>query len=219
MFARAKLASRGFVVAIMLIATVRADAAAVFYEDFSDNDAGWVLGSEWQIGAASASSGHTSGNPDPSQDFTPTSDNGVAGAMLGGNVTTDIHFYRYLESPAIDTTSLTTAVLQYARWLNSDYTPYMNNTVEVYDGTAWNIVWQSGATPAVTDSAWTPQSFDITPFSNAALRVRFGFNVDSADALVVSGWNVDDVQIVPEPASVGLVALLAGLAAQRRQSR
>jgi hypothetical protein len=46
----------------------------VFFEDFSDNSARWVLGIEWQIGPATASSGQEYGNPDPDYDHTDTND-------------------------------------------------------------------------------------------------------------------------------------------------
>src|SRR5688500_15464341 len=128
MIAHATRASWGFLVTLVLAAAPNATAAStVFYEDFADNDAGWTLGAEWQIGSATGSTGHTYGNPDPSEDYTPTADNGVAGVMIGGNASTDVHPYRFLESPAIDTTSLTGVTLQYARWLNSDYLYFMHN--------------------------------------------------------------------------------------------
>jgi hypothetical protein len=44
--------------------------------------------------------------------------------------------------------------------------------------------------------AWVPQSFNLLPYSNAALRVRFGHQAGpAAGAYVVSGWNIDDVVI------------------------
>ncbi|MDJ0605221.1 S8 family peptidase, partial [Microcystis sp. M53602_WE12] len=43
-----------------------------FWDDFANNSKGWTLGTEWQIGAATASTGHVYGNPDPGTDNTPT---------------------------------------------------------------------------------------------------------------------------------------------------
>src|SRR5262249_50689665 len=48
-----------------------------FAEDFHDNSKGWILGPEWQIGPAMASTGGVYG-ADPDTDHTPTADNGVA---------------------------------------------------------------------------------------------------------------------------------------------
>jgi hypothetical protein len=45
----------------------------------------------------------------------------------------------------------------------------------------------------VFDSAWSLQSFDVSAYSNASFRVRFGHTVTSFGAYTVSGWNVDEV--------------------------
>jgi hypothetical protein len=113
--------------------------------------------------------------------------------------------------------------LSFQRWLNSDYTPFMQNRVEIYNGSAWVTIWQTGGSPPVFDSAWTPQSFDITAYQSAALRVRFGYNIGSSGVFTVSSWNLDDVHItaaVPEPSTYALMAAgLAGvlIAARRRR--
>lgn len=171
-------------------------AQIIFSEDFSDNSAGWTLGTDWQIGPATTSAGHSNGNPDPATDNTPTADNGVAGVVIGGNVPVSVHPFYYITSPPINTsTYVGTMNLYYHRWLNSDYTPYMQNNVEVFDGSSWIVIWQSGGAPNITDNAWTPMSHDITAYKNAALQVRFGFELGSSGAYTVSGWNLDDVAI------------------------
>lgn len=58
----------------------------LFSDTFANNGAGWTLDTTWAIGATSASTGHTTGNADPALDVTATSDNGVAGTVLGGNI-------------------------------------------------------------------------------------------------------------------------------------
>jgi hypothetical protein len=167
-----------------------------FSEGFADNSAGWTLGNEWQIGSAKASYGAEYGNEDPALDHTPTSDNGVAGVVLGGFAKEVVHDYYYLTSPVIDLSSVSgPVVLGYLRWLNSDYTPYMHNVVQVYDGNAWQTAWQSQAMPGVQDASWTPVSHDLTPYKNAKLRVRFGFKIGNPDVFTVSSWNLDDITI------------------------
>lgn len=173
------------------------DAAPVdyFFEDFSDNSAGWTLGTQWAIGSTLVSSGQNYGYADPALDHTATVDNGVAGVVLGGNASTAIHSAYYLTSPAIDLTVAPGPVyLSYYRWLNSDYAPYMVNTVEVFNGTSWAVIWQSGGSPGVQDTAWNKQFHTVTQYKNAAFQVRFGFSVSSG-AYTVSQWNVDDVQL------------------------
>jgi hypothetical protein len=167
-----------------------------FAEDFASNAAGWTLGSEWQIGPAMTSPPAGCGNPDPAQDHSNTADNGIAGVVIGGSAQTTIHPTDYVTSPVIDTSLVAgPLILSYHRWLNSDYTPYMQNFVEVFDGTSWVVVWQSGSSPGVQDSAWSPQFHDITAYKNANMQVRFGFLVGSSGVFTCSQWNVDDVLV------------------------
>jgi len=46
----------------------------IWEDDFS-TDKGWDLGTYWQRGQATSSSGHSSGNPDPADDHSPTNTN------------------------------------------------------------------------------------------------------------------------------------------------
>lgn len=56
-------------------------------ESFSSGTAaGWTLDPTWEVGKATSSSGHTTGNADPSSDTTPTSDGRIAGTVIGGNI-------------------------------------------------------------------------------------------------------------------------------------
>ena len=165
-----------------------------FEDDFSDNSAGWILGPTWQIGSATTSPLAQLGNPDPTYDHTPTNDNGVAGVILGGNVVGPHPFY-YLESPVINTASASgPVILEYSRWLNSDFSPWMTNQVQVYDGSTWQTVWQSGPVPGIADTLWTQHTFDITVFKNANMKVRFGYDGING-VFSVSGWNLDDIKI------------------------
>ena len=85
--------------------------------------------------------------------------------------------------------------LEFWRWLNSDYTPYMQNIVEVFDGAAWQVVWETGGFPGVQDAAWTPVAYDVSAYANAAMQVRIGFNIGSNSVYTCSGWNVDDLTV------------------------
>ena len=166
------------------------------FEEFASNAAGWTLDSEWEIGAAKESSGEDYGNSDPAIDYTAANqNNGVAGVVIGGNAATFLHGFMWLTSPIVDTAAAPSVYFEFRRWLNSDYTPYMQNAVEVYDGTKWVNLWSSGSSPGVQDAVWTKVSFDVTQYKNAALRVRFGFKVGSSGSYDTSQWNVDDVLI------------------------
>jgi hypothetical protein len=169
-----------------------------FQDEFNDNSKGWTLDTEWQIGPTKMSNclGGT-GNPDPAIDQPMTSANGVAGVVIGGcEDTSATHPFRYLTSPAFDTSTATGSVIfGYYRWLNSDYNPYMTNVVDVYDGTTWHNLWTTGGPPPVQDASWTYVSYDVTAYKNAKMQVRFGFNIGSVGVFTVSSWNVDDVLV------------------------
>lgn len=188
------------------IGPVHVGETVLFSEDFSDNSAGWTLGTEWQIGSATASNGGAYG-ADPAADHTASADNGVAGVVIGGNASTGVHGYYYLESPTINAVTANPAdfvELRLWRWLNSDYANYMHNSVEVYDGATWQQIWVTGTFPGVQDSppvgdGWFPMSFDVTPYSNANFRVRFGFDIGQAGVYTIGSWNVDDVSVVSTP--------------------
>ncbi|MDC0746481.1 MopE-related protein [Polyangium mundeleinium] len=170
---------------------------SIFSETFANNAAGWGLGTEWQIGAAKVSSGHGYGYPDPAADHTLTADNGVAGVVLGGNASTVVHAAYYLTSPIINTSGTGFVTMDLWRWLNSDYDPYMINTIEVSanNGSTWTVIWQSGAMPGIQEQAWNNYNYDLTPYKSATMRVRFGVSVNQLDAYVVSSWNLDDIVI------------------------
>lgn len=164
----------------------------VLQEDFSDNSAGWTLSPNWAIGAAVAGCG------DPGTDHTDTADNGVAGVVLGGCapiVPVDANNNFCLTSPAVDTTGLATVNLGFWRDLYSDYAPYMKNKIEVWNGNAWVIVFETFGSPGVNDAAWTKFDYDVTAHSNAALQVRWCYNIGQANAFQRGQWNVDDVLI------------------------
>ncbi len=169
----------------------------IYFEDgFANNNAGWTLDTEWQIGAATASSGESYGSPDPGTDTTSTNDNGVAGVVIGGNAATTLHSYYYLTSPPFDVSGATgTLWLGFYRMLNSDYTPYMQNQVQVYDGAQWVTLWESGSSPGVIDAAWIQQAYDVGAYKSNQMQVRFGFLIGSSGVFTVSQWNVDDVVV------------------------
>jgi hypothetical protein len=170
-----------------------------FGEDFADNSKGWTLDTEWQIAAAKASNCSLFSN-DPATDHTPTADNGVAGVVIGGCENPVVHPPYYLTSPAINLAgAVGTVDLSFYRWLNSDYQPYMTNTVEVFNGSTWTVIFSTGGPPSVADSSWTKQVFDVTPYKNASFRVRFGYSIGSGGVFTVSQWNVDDVTLSSSP--------------------
>jgi hypothetical protein len=190
-----------------------------FQETFKDNSKGWTLDANWQIGPAVAGCPGCTGNPDPGQDHTQKGDNGIAGVVLGGPAPTNPDgVWRYLTSPTINTSQAAGSVyLQYWRWLNSDYDPYMHNVVQVStdNGSTWTTLpyGLTGGCCGVMDAAWTnhgvpagapanptsaaqyPTQFDLTPYKSATMKIRFGYNVTSAGVYTIGSWNLDDILV------------------------
>ncbi len=170
-----------------------------FAEDFHDNSQGWILGSEWEIDQAQVSPPGTFGS-DPANDHSPSADNGIAGINIGGNASTMLHPFTYLESPPFNTTGGPGGVvLQFYRWLVSDYPPFMTNTVEIWNGTQWVILWQGAAGQSIIDNAWTLQQFNISQYQGPNTKIRFGMNVTSSGAFLVGSWNIDDILVSSAP--------------------
>lgn len=178
-------------------------APILFRDDFS-SDKGWEYGMEWQRGSAKQSGGQSYGHPDPADDHTGSDDNYVAGVAIGGNASQQLHDFYWLTSPIINAQFTQNLYLGFWRWLNSDYLPFMQNRVEVFDGSKWVTLWQSeGSGSNPQDVAWTFVKYDITPYANAQLRVRFGFMIGSGGVFAVSSWNVDDVTVASVPKTDG----------------
>jgi hypothetical protein len=172
----------------------------VFFSDpFDGNAHGWTLDATWSIASTCASPpAPQKGNPDPTVDHTTGNAGGVAGAYVcGNNPTGATAVARYATSPAVDVSSAPAVVLTFYRWLNSDAVDYMTSTVDVYDGTSWVNLYTNptGSGNTVTDAAWTRETYDVTAYKNATLKVRFGYAIVGAGVYEMSCWNVDDVAL------------------------
>jgi hypothetical protein len=100
-----------------------------------------------------------------------------------------------MESPPFNTANAAGPVIfGFYRWLNSDYDPFMHNAVEVWNGAQWVNLWTSGSF-ATQDASWTFIQYDVTAHKNAAMRVRFGFDIGSLGVFTIGSWNVDDVLV------------------------
>jgi hypothetical protein len=175
--------------------TCQGGPTVFFSEDFSDNSAGWTLGTNWSIGPTvmSAATG-SCGIGDPASDHSPTADNGVAGNVLGGNLPQTIAGPNYLTSPVFNTAGQANVVLEYWRWLHSDYPNFMIDRVEVWNGSSWVLVWQNPAGVVVNDTAWTKMSHNITAYANANMQIRFSYQTGSG-VYLCAGWNIDDIYV------------------------
>ncbi|MCA9623344.1 MAG: hypothetical protein KC731_30195 [Myxococcales bacterium] len=180
--------------------------APIWEEDFSTNDFGWTLEGPWEIGPA-IKGGTPVTSPfekigDPELDHSAGDDNGVAGVVIGGytDPTAAIPM-QYLTSPEFDATIPAQLqngrlYLRFWRWLVADYEPFMRHTVEVWDGSAWQVVFSLPNGPVIADSDWKRMVYDITPYANANMRLRFGHAVLQAGVYPDAGsWTIDDVAV------------------------
>lgn len=168
----------------------------VFEEDFSDNSAGWTLDQDWQIGPATISFCNSCPGNDPSTDHSSTTDNGIAGVLIGSCTGNFQHAFFFLTSPIIDLSAVPGNLqLEFWKHLHSDYAPFMKNKVEVFNGSTWVELYTSPAGICENDLDWSQMSYDITPYKNSAFRLRIGYSVEAAGSFLSGGWSVDDVKI------------------------
>jgi hypothetical protein len=177
---------------------VPGNLAPFWTEDFADNNAGWSLGTEWEIGPAVASSCTNLGQ-DPATDHTQAGDDGLAGVVIGGCASQTVHDYYCLTSPTIDTTVAQGPLfLEFWRHLHSDWPNWMRNKIDVFDGEDWVNIWISTGMGAINDPDWLQISHELTSYKSSAFQVRFCFNVEAIDWQVAS-WSVDDVALLSCP--------------------
>ena len=163
-----------------------------------DTDPGWPREGEWQFGLPAGLGGTVNGYPDPS---TAASGTNVFGVNLNGDYSLEIGGPYFLTAGPFDFSGYTEMTLRFLRWLNSDFQPYVYDTIEVSpDGTNWNPVWDNG-TSEIADDAWIPESYDISAWADnqTNVYVRWGYRVASPLAFAYSGWNIDDIGFLGNP--------------------
>ncbi len=168
-----------------------------FYSLSFDSDPGWTTDGQWAFGQPTGSGGTSYGNPDP---ISGIGGSNVYGVNLNGDYDLVTGGPYYLTSAPIDCSDYHDVQLKFARWLNSDYPPYVDNKVEVsIDGTNWFSVWNGALSVPVTDSSWQHLEYDISGVADGegTVFVRFGYEIiDGTRALPYSGWNIGDVQLL-----------------------
>jgi hypothetical protein len=97
----------------------------------------------------------------------------------------------YFTSPVFNTAaSVGNVTLSFKRWLNVN--AEFVAKLEIYDGASWVALYTSSG--AVSDSSWQSQAYNITSYKSASTQLRFSYTGTSANK--VSGWNIDDLQVV-----------------------
>lgn len=168
----------------------------LLHEDFSDPLLAWVTDEMWQIGPAFPSQCAELGGEDPAFDHSPSPDEMLAGAVIGGCLPPDpIFLDTCLTSPPMVASAPGPLVLTY--WSRLSAAPLKGHArVEV--GLApdlWVSVFDSGAAP-VDEPDWTFHEAPLPVEPGLEFRVRFCHALEEP-APAVAGWSVDDITVGP----------------------
>jgi len=175
--------------------TIAVGGAAVMYGCSLNSNPGWAVtpGSQWAFGQPTGHGGIHYGFPDPNGGATGAN---VYGVNLNGDYSTTPGGPYYLTVGPLDFTGVEEVTLKFQRWLNTDVRSYASASVEASNnGVDWVTLWQNPSNVAVTDNAWSQQSFDLSALADhePAVYVRWAYRIRSS-AFPYSGWNIDDVQ-------------------------
>lgn len=172
-------------------------AQRVFYFPM-DSDPGWTKNGAWAFGTPLGGGGGSYGFPDPTSGATGTK---VYGVNLNGNHTATLGATLHLTSSPLNFTGKTNCVLQFQRWLNSDAPPYVQLTIDVStNGTTYTRVWGNGF--EIAENAWSKQHYNISAIADnqPTVYLRWTYRILKVGARPMSGWNIDDVEILANTA-------------------
>ncbi|MHC4841479.1 MAG: Ig domain-containing protein, partial [Planctomycetota bacterium] len=113
-------------------------ASMPFSDDFS-SDTGWQYDTGWQRGSATAYSGASPPRTEPGTDNSPTSDNMIAGHLIGADYAASMGAAVWLTSPPVDCSTASTVSLRFYRWLGCS----LGDTAKIQvtnNGSTWNDV-------------------------------------------------------------------------------
>lgn len=165
----------------------------VYYFTF-DTDPGWTKNGAWAFGHPTGAGGGSYGFADPANGATGAN---VYGVNLAGNYSTTVGAQFNLTTPALNLSGKSNCVVQFQRWLNSDDSLYVS--AEIYlstNGTAFTRIWANGL--ATMENAWSKQRLDLSALADnqPAVYLRWSYRILKTGARAMSGWNLDDVEIL-----------------------
>jgi hypothetical protein len=168
------------------------EIVVIFSESFDVNP-GWTTQGEWAFGQPAGLGGTSFGGPDPTSGATGLN---VYGVDLNGDYDLTVGGPWYLTTSAIDASGYENVTLNFQRWLNTDYPPYVYQTIDVSNnGSSWvNVYTNPGG--QVVDTEWQDMEYDISAVADdqPTVYIRWGYRVNGA-AYPYSGWNIDDVNL------------------------
>jgi len=166
----------------------------VFLQYSLDTDPGWSITGDWQFGQPQGAGG-THGNTDPNSGYTGMN---VYGVNMAGDYRVAIGGPYYVMAGPFNCTGYQDVSLRFARWLNSDFYPYVRNTVDVSSNAeSWYIVWETHVGENLNDSQWQILNYDISGIADgqSAIYIRWGYEILNDQAYAQSGWNIDDIEL------------------------
>jgi hypothetical protein len=94
-------------------------------------------------------------------------------------------------------TNSSIAVLQFRRWLGIDASQFDQAAIEVSNnGVVWTPVWVHSG-PAIAETAWSLQTYDITDAAAGQSRVRLRWRMGPTNGTITyPGWNLDDITVL-----------------------
>ena len=98
-----------------------------------------------------------------------------------------------LTTGAIDASGASGVTLEFERWLGVESSTYDHASIEVFNGSAWQQVWNHTA-GSFTDAGWQSQNFDISAHADGNANLQIRWIMGTTDTSVTyCGWNIDDV--------------------------
>ncbi len=172
----------------------------MFHETFGESSAFKLSGplGLFEIGEPKLSKGHSEDTyGDPTKDTDGSAY--LLGTRIGDNLPdteTDREAPETATSEAVDLSNESgLVILKWDSVLNVDG-EHQTAVVEVWRDGTWQVVEDAGPS---AESDWTAHSADVTAFKSADFRVRFRVELKRGDRpLVVSGWSIDNVRLVPD---------------------
>ncbi|MFP4156775.1 MAG: DUF2341 domain-containing protein [Opitutales bacterium] len=110
----------------------------------------------------------------------------------------------YAESPVIDLSGTTDAMVSFQRWLGIATSYYTDAELEWrVSGGSWQALWASETFSPTIDNGWKPKSYALPPEADGQeVQIRFGFrtnNATSISSVVQTGWHIDDFEVTGIP--------------------
>ena len=180
-----------------------------FSEPLNTNP-GWTVEDQWAFGVPTGSGGASQGFADPTSGATGSN---VFGVNLAGDyATSPVRGPHSVTAGPFNFSGKAAGKLRFQRWLNTDARTFAEATVEVSNNNStWTSLYQNPTNQVVTDNAWTPVQYDISAVANnqPAVYVRWSYKIVSTQAFPMSGWNIDDIELLaytPDTVTVTLPA-------------